>query len=64
MLSDNRLEEVQNLDDVIGDGAHLRLYPQQHLQKAHIPIQLLMLGPEQVSDARLPRAYHDVSRPL
>ena len=56
VLSDNRLEEVQYLDDVIGDGAHLML--QQHLQKVHTLI--LLLEAEQISDARLPRAYYDV----
>ena len=57
MLSDNRLEEVQHFDDVIGDGAHLMLHPQQHLQKVHTLIRLLKA--EQISDARLPRAYYD-----
>ncbi len=57
MLSDNRLEEVQHLDDVIGDGAHLMLHPQQHLQKVHALRRLLEA--EQISDARLSRAYYD-----
>ncbi len=52
VLSDNRLEEVQHLD-----GAHLMLHPQQYLQKVHTLIQLLEV--EQISDARLPRAYYD-----
>ena len=57
VLSDNRLEEVQRLDDVIGDGAHLMLHPQQHFQKVHRLIRLLKA--EQISDARLPRTYYD-----
>lgn len=36
VLSDDRLTEVQHLDNVIGDGTHLRLYPQQHLHKYKI----------------------------
>lgn len=57
LLSDNRLEEVQHLDNVIGDGENLMLHAQQHLQKVHTLIQLLEA--EQISDARLPRAYYD-----
>lgn len=57
LLSDNRLEEVQHLDDAIADGAKLMLHPQQHLQKVHTLIRLLEA--EQISDARLPRAYYD-----
>ena len=56
-LSDSRLEEIQHLDDVIGDGAHLMLHPQQHLRKVHNLIQLLKA--EHIEDARLPRAYYD-----
>ncbi len=33
VLSDDRMTEVQHLDDVIGDGTILILHPQQHLQK-------------------------------
>ena len=57
VISDNRLEEVQHLDDVIGDGAHLMLHPQQHLQKVHTLVRILEA--EHISDARLPRAYYD-----
>ena len=56
-LSDNRLEEVQHLDDIIGDGAHLMMHPQQHLQRVHKLIRLLEA--EHIEDARLPRAYYD-----
>ncbi len=57
VLSDDRLEEIQNLDDVIGNGAHLMLHPQQHLQQVHTLIRLLEA--EKISDARLSRAYYD-----
>lgn len=57
MLSDNRLEEVQHLNDVIGNSAHLMLYPQQHLQKVHTLIRLPEA--EQISDARLLRVYYN-----
>jgi len=57
VVSDSRLEEVQNLDDIIGDGEHLKLHPQQHLQQVHTLIRLLEA--EQILDARLPRAYYD-----
>jgi len=56
-LSDDRLKEIQYLDDVIGDGAHLMLHPQEHLQKVYTLI--LLLEAEQISDARLPKAYYD-----
>ncbi len=42
---------------LVTNGAHLTLYPQQHLQKVHTLIRLLEA--EQISDARLPRAHYD-----
>ena len=44
LLSDNRLEEVQHLDDAIGDGVKLMLHPQQHLQKVHTLIRYWKLS--------------------
>ncbi len=55
VVSDNRPEEVRHLDDAIGDG--VMLHPQQLLQQIHTLIRLLEA--EQISDARLPRAYYD-----
>ena len=57
MRSDDRLEEIQHIDIAIGDGAHLMQHPQQHLQIVHSLV--VILEAEEISDARLPRAYYD-----
>ena len=57
LRSDERLEEIQRLDERIGDGFHLMSQPRQHLQWVHS--LLLLLDAENISDARLPRAYYD-----
>ncbi len=53
MRSDDRLKEIRRLDIAIGDSGHLMQHPQQHLQKVHSLV--LLLGTENISDARLPR---------
>ena len=58
VLSDDRWKEIQHLDVVIGDGAHLMQHPQQHLQ--NVRKLILLLESEEISDARLARAYYDV----
>ena len=57
LRSDERLKEIQRLDERIGDGLHLISQPGQHLQWVHS--LLLLLDAENISDARLPRAYYD-----
>lgn len=57
MRSDNRLEEIQHIDITISDSAHLMQHPQQHLQIVHSLV--VILEAEEISDARLSRAYYD-----
>ncbi|MCJ1328294.1 hypothetical protein MMC10_004970 [Thelotrema lepadinum] len=57
LRSDERLKNIQQLDEMIGDGSHLTMKPQEHLRWVHSLLQLL--DAEQIMDARLPRAYYD-----
>jgi hypothetical protein len=55
--SDERLEAIRSLDELIGDPFHLNEHPQEHLKLVHALVKAL--EEEHIADARLPRAYYD-----
>ncbi|KAF8856367.1 SET domain-containing protein [Acephala macrosclerotiorum] len=56
-VSDNRQCEIQRLDDRIGDGFRLVSHPDKCLEDVHN--LLTLLEAENITDARVPRAYYD-----
>ena len=55
--NDERLKEIRQLDEMIGDGMHLMQQPREHLR--WIRSLLSLLETEGISDARLSKAYYD-----
>ncbi|KAM0421208.1 hypothetical protein ACHAPT_010928 [Fusarium lateritium] len=56
-LSDARMDEIQKLDDLIGDGMALFSHPLNALRYVQRVLELLKT--EGISDASIPRAYYD-----
>jgi hypothetical protein len=56
-VSDNRQSEIKRLDELIGDGSRLFSNPDRCLEDVHT--LLALLEAENISDARVPRAYYD-----
>lgn len=55
--SDDHQNETKRLDELIGDGSRLLLDPDRCLEDAHT--LLTLLEAQNITDARLPRAYCD-----
>jgi hypothetical protein len=55
--SDERLDEITRLDDIIGDGMSIIVSPLTCL--SHVRRVLALLKEERIEDARIPRAYYD-----
>jgi hypothetical protein len=56
-VSDDRQKEIKRLDDLIGDGFRLFSHPDRCLEDVHT--LLTLLEAENITDARVPRAYYD-----
>jgi len=56
-VSDDRLREIERLDELLGDGSRLLFNPDRCLEDVHT--LLILLEAENITDARLPRAYYD-----
>lgn len=56
-VSDNRQSEIKRLDELIGDGSRLFSNPDRCLEDVHT--LLALLEAENITDARVPRAYYD-----
>lgn len=56
-VSNHRQSEIKRLDELIGDGSRLISNPDRCLEDVHI--LLTLLEAENITDARLPRAYYD-----
>jgi hypothetical protein len=56
-VSDVRQSEIMRLDDLIGDGSRLFSHPDRCLKDVHT--LLTLLEAENITDARVPRAYYD-----
>jgi SET domain len=56
-VSDNRQCEITRLDELIGDGSRLFSNPDRCLEDVHTLLKLLEV--ENITDARVPRAYYD-----
>jgi hypothetical protein len=56
-VSDNRQGEIKRLDELIGDGSRLFSNPDRCLEDVHT--LLTLLEAENITDARVPRAYYD-----
>jgi hypothetical protein len=55
--SDDRQREIKRLDDLLGDGSRLFSHPDRCLEDVHT--LLTLLEAENITDARVPRAYYD-----
>jgi hypothetical protein len=55
--SDKRQSEIKRLDELVGDGSRLLFNPNRCLEDIHT--MLTLLEAENITDARLPRAYYD-----
>jgi hypothetical protein len=56
-ISDKRQSEITRLDELIGDGSRLISNPDKCLEDVHTLLKLLEA--ENITDARVPRAYYD-----
>jgi hypothetical protein len=56
-VSDNRQSEITRLDELLGDGSRLLSNPAKCLEDVHTLLKLLEA--ENITDARVPRAYYD-----
>jgi hypothetical protein len=56
-ISDNRQSEIKRLDELLDDGSRLLFNPDKCLEDVHT--LLTLLEAENITDARLPRAYYD-----
>lgn len=56
-ISDRRQTEIKRLDELLGDGSRLLSNPERCLEDVHT--LLTLLEAENITDARLPRAYYD-----
>jgi len=56
-VSDNRQSEIKRLDELIGDESRLFSNPDRCLEDVHT--LLALLEAENITDARVPRAYYD-----
>ncbi|KAH8198328.1 hypothetical protein TruAng_007483 [Truncatella angustata] len=54
---DNRQSEITRLDELLGDGSRLLSNPAKCLEDVHTLLKLLEA--ENITDARVPRAYYD-----
>jgi hypothetical protein len=57
VMSDSHQSEIQRLDELLGDGSRLLSNPGRCLEDVHT--LLALLEAENITDARLPRAYYD-----